>query len=393
MKQKISLEEMVLLRKKHHLNGRAISVALINDVVEAKKGKILSDNWSFKSAKDKLTIRCSNGHVFETSWAVLKNNSWCRECSFLEASIRNRLDPAIVRTFLEQKGLGSLDNDWCYTNSAELFWVTCKNRHRWQTNWNKLYYENHSCQECKRLEKEKKVLDFLKGKSAALANPKWHYVNNFQNIPINCVCGHFFEKSWADIKIWCPECNEKDRKLKKELNVKKVVLAKNGYLEENWHYLGTNVKFSVKCQKGHMFKTNWNTLNMGSWCPACSKFKRENEFRCFIENFFGRSFSKQTPDWLNNGWQRKKPGKRLELDGYNEELRIAFEFQGQQHYKEVPFFKCTGHNYVMVKVRDKFKVQRCLDNGVKLLIVPYWLSNDEWKNLINENVGSSLAAI
>lgn len=64
--------------------------------------------------------------------------------------------------------------------------------------------------------------------------------------------------------------------------------------------------------------------------------------------------------------------KGLELDGYNEENGIAFEYQGIQHYIHQPHFQRNGENdfYEQIK-RDKIKVELCSKNNIKLLIVPY----------------------
>ncbi|XP_026331166.1 uncharacterized protein LOC113238558 [Hyposmocoma kahamanoa] len=51
------------------------------------------------------------------------------------------------------------------------------------------------------------------------------------------------------------------------------------------------------------------------------------------ERFPGRKFPKhKTLRWLTN----PETGRHLELDCYNEELRLAVEYNGRQHYEFVP---------------------------------------------------------
>ena len=63
-------------------------------------------------------------------------------------------------------------------------------------------------------------------------------------------------------------------------------------------------------------------------CPRCL-YKVEQEFREALETYFqGIPFLRKYPKWL-----RYKTKYLLELDGYNKNLKIAFEYQGEQHYK------------------------------------------------------------
>ena len=63
------------------------------------------------------------------------------------------------------------------------------------------------------------------------------------------------------------------------------------------------------------------------------QYKSESRVRSVIEKLTGHSFVKVRPDFL------KQPnGKNLELDGYNEELQCAFEYDGIQHRKFNPMF-------------------------------------------------------
>jgi hypothetical protein len=65
--------------------------------------------------------------------------------------------------------------------------------------------------------------------------------------------------------------------------------------------------------------------------------------------------------WLNG----------LELDGYNPELRLAFEYQGVQHYKRVPHFHRTADAFDAQLTRDALKSDLCIDAMVTLITVPY----------------------
>ncbi|MFP3414319.1 hypothetical protein SB773_22455 [Bacillus sp. SIMBA_074] len=63
--------------------------------------------------------------------------------------------------------------------------------------------------------------------------------------------------------------------------------------------------------------------------------------------------------------------RNLELDGYNEELNIAFEYHGIQHYKFDPFFFKTIEDFDKRQAVDLYKEEICRQKGIKLVIVPY----------------------
>ena len=64
--------------------------------------------------------------------------------------------------------------------------------------------------------------------------------------------------------------------------------------------------------------------------------KGEKECRKVLENLFNKPFSKSRPDFLRN--PVTGGNFNLELDCYNQELSLAVEYNGIQHYKYVPYF-------------------------------------------------------
>ncbi|CAI2186340.1 15288_t:CDS:2, partial [Funneliformis geosporum] len=64
---------------------------------------------------------------------------------------------------------------------------------------------------------------------------------------------------------------------------------------------------------------------------------------------------------LAYAWRRKEG---LHLDGYNEELSLAFEYSGNQHYQIVPFFHLQGQMNLDAQIcRDWKKKALCYREG------------------------------
>ena len=93
-------------------------------------------------------------------------------------------------------------------------------------------------------------------------------------------------------------------------------------------------------------------MHAGSWCPYCGP-KGERIVRGIFEATFGAKFPKSKPAWLAEG-----TGRKLELDGYNEALALAFEYQGRHHAK---------HKTVIAT--DALKRAACRAHGVRLIEV------------------------
>lgn len=101
--------------------------------------------------------------------------------------------------------------------------------------------------------------------------------------------------------------------------------------------------------------------------------KREILMKKLLDEIFPneRCTDQARPKWLVN----PKTGKRLELDRYYPNLKIAFEYNGLQHYRPVPFFvsgEKEAHEVYSLQVeRDQVKKELCTQYGVSLVIIKY----------------------
>lgn len=95
----------------------------------------------------------------------------------------------------------------------------------------------------------------------------------------------------------------------------------------------------------------------------------ENQVRGFFESLLGYKYKFPTirPDWLKS----RKTKANLELDGYCEELNLAFEYQGEYHYFYVPVHH-KEKTLEDIKATDELKLKICKQRGVSLIQVPHW---------------------
>lgn len=110
--------------------------------------------------------------------------------------------------------------------------------------------------------------------------------------------------------------------------------------------------------------------------------KGEQECRRVIEEITQKPFTKHRPDFLKN----EITGKNLELDCYNDELKLAIEYNGIQHYEYTPVFHKNRDSFYNTKYRDKMKASLCHENGVKLIVVPYTVKLQDIKRYIQDHL-------
>jgi hypothetical protein len=80
---------------------------------------------------------------------------------------------------------------------------------------------------------------------------------------------------------------------------------------------------------------------------------------------------KVKPPWLNG----------LELDGYNDDLKLAFEYQGKQHYEWVPYFHKEEKQFDDQQERDQRKYAACSARDVCLIVIPYHFTHRSPKKM------------
>jgi hypothetical protein len=117
-----------------------------------------------------------------------------------------------------------------------------------------------------------------------------------------------------------------------------------------------------------------STAATGAPRPPRKDSSGELRTRAFLERRFNRPFPKSRPDFMVNPVTGSQ--YNLELDCYNEELRLAVEYHGQQHYHYIPFFHKSKEAFYNQRYRDELKRLRCRDLGITLIEVPYTQQRD-----------------
>lgn len=148
-------------------------------------------------------------------------------------------------------------------------------------------------------------------------------------------------------------------------------------------YKSLNFEHLIKCKNNHITKRKLKHLINGIvGCYECNNFFRsEKNFREIVEKHFNKPFPKCRPEWLIN----PETGYKLELDCYNESLKLAFEYDGQFHFE---VRKGLNNDLEKTKKLDLIKKNLCEKNGIKLIRIPYFMKKNQIEEIILKEVNS-----
>jgi hypothetical protein len=194
------------------------------------------------------------------------------------------------------------------------------------------------------------------------------------------ICSYTYKKQLNNLSTGygCIQCGKQSSSDKQKFSfdeIKKFADSINlTLLSTEYKTYQSELKF--KCEFGHYFEKSFGNLKRTPGCPKCKLGIGINEEICrkFFEYLFDVVFVKSHPKWL----------KGLELDGYNKELELAFEYSGRQHYQYNPKFHKTKAVFEAQQKRDRVKEHLCKENGVTLIVIPYTVKSDKILSFIKE---------
>lgn len=247
----------------------------------------------------------------------------------------------------------------------------CKNGHIWEATPCCIRNNGSWCHLCSVESRKSSIEDMQKlakdKNGKCLSNI---YINSNEKLEWECASGHKWKAKSNDIVTgyWCPKCAIENRAIKRRKSILDMQMLANERGGEcvSTCYNNSYTKIKWKCNLNHEWWSTPSNVSSGTWCPECSASLSERTCRVYFEAIFQKTFPKYRPKWLRN----PKTNYPLELDGYCEELGIAFEHQGEQHYTDKTIFIKTKKELKERKTIDKLKKKICELNNVILIQIP-----------------------
>ncbi|MFW9822151.1 MAG: hypothetical protein ACFFE4_04410 [Candidatus Thorarchaeota archaeon] len=270
-----------------------------------------------------------------------------------------------------------------YTNSKRSYIFECKHGHIFRRFPQELK-RGYWCKQCIKEMKLKEMQEVAKKNDGRLISNE--YINALT--PLIWECNKCFYEGipfrWsaraADIKngTWCPKCAGKFKYSIDDM--KKFAKSKNGdCLSCEYKNMKSSLLWKCGDCGNEWFASPTSIIHQGTWCPRCgSSGISERICRKFFEALFNSKF----PTISNLEWLVNEDGNRMHLDGYSKKLRLAFEYNGIQHYVYNKHFYRNKEEFEIRKRDDKRKKELCIKNNVILIVIPYFVSFDEMEDYI-----------
>jgi hypothetical protein len=342
----------------------------------------------FVDHKTKLHWRCAEGHEWSAIPQNVMRNHWCMICGNERQGRLKAHTIEMMRKVAAEKQGECLSQSY-KNNLTKLRW-RCKYGHEWEAvASNILSYGKDKgswCPICAgRLSKPdqlRHLAELAQSRGGQVLSKR--YVDAKTPLRWQCSKGHTWKAAPDTVKhgTWCPACvimrradRLPGRSLAFALTPPKAREAALERLRDFAKAFGgtclakryTNIETPVRwrCTEGHEWDAIPYTVQKGHWCPVCSAGVSERICRALLEHITEERFPKHRPAWL-----KLRGGRGMELDGYSESLRLAFEYQGAQHYKFIPHFHGTESNFSYRKKMDALKRRLCQENNVLLMEIP-----------------------
>lgn len=163
-------------------------------------GFFLSDAYS--RIQDTYKWKCSKGHIWKTSFASVRQGSWCPKCALKsKKTIQNCIDLAKLHD-------GYFLSD-VYINAKTKYTWKCQKGHVWSATYDSISSKKAWCPFCSN-RKKKTIKDC---QNLAIKNNGYflgeEYINAHTKYTWRCKEGHIWDATYNQIEqgCWCPECN------------------------------------------------------------------------------------------------------------------------------------------------------------------------------------------
>ena len=356
-------------------------------------GGFLLFNGARSECGTKVYLSCKRGHVWAAAMSSLtrkKNPTWCNQAGCFAEVLSVSRDSNQRESRIDEIKSICESRNWSWESGEYLslrdkyLKITCACPKEELYSLVSLRAEK-ACIECYRRSKKEDLQKSLRAKEISVLS---NYVDEKTSLHLRCdICEHPWKTTPSSVRgtpsnpdgTGCPKCNggveipddviNERAKFFVERYHGKIINAERRFSSGKKRY---QLKVQCKETNHESFWTDIHRLENGNWCGQCrTPGIFENAVRLLLEHLIGEPFPKERPSWLVNS-----KGNQMEFDGYNEELGLAFEYQGEQHFNFVPFFHGTKAAFHNRLEDDKLKKELCKARDIALICPDYLLDPD-----------------
>jgi hypothetical protein len=327
--------------------------------------KLLLLEKNYPNSKTPLHYKCVEcGYKGQLRFNDLSNGSGCRQCGVVRRSSRQKLDFETFKNEMCKREIEVLSQE--YVNSGTKLRLRCiKCRRLWKARAHDLRQTDGGCPRCghnrggqKRAYTHDQIVQELAKQRIVLLST---YRSSQKSIRVRFEqCGHTVWRTWNTIQcgIGCPKCAPNARPTHKDYRLlaakfegQVLEIARTSNLQSKW-----------RCSIGHIFRRPFISIKeLGTFCTICSGSYAEMLCRVAIEKLFKKSFPRKRVSGM-----KSPKGRLLELDIYNQELKLAVEHHGIHHYRALPHWSGIEGLHRQ-RLHDDLRRKFCKANDILLI--------------------------
>jgi len=193
--------------------SKKLQYQYVKEFIESVEGYELISK-TYKSLQEHISIKCQNGHVYQTSFCIFRCGCRCPKCKGVA-----RYTYEQIRQSIHDIGYELISET--YKNVYEKLDIRCDVGHIFQMCYHDID-NKHKCPKCfgkfrHTIEYIKEYISGIDGYKALLTK----YINNSTKIPIECPKKHVFEMSFNNFQRGhrCPKCAKLLKRSKGEIEI------------------------------------------------------------------------------------------------------------------------------------------------------------------------------
>ena len=379
--------------------SRKDTIENMHSIAKKRGGRCLSAEYA--DQRTPLRWQCAKGHTWDATQSMVKGSrnkpgTWCRICG-VRAAAKKRMYTLEDMQHLAKEHEGGF---------ASKEYMGSQVKHRWRCN----QYPSHPefemipnavqqgqwCPKCSGNTKPTltEINELARNRHPLARCMSTDYKNSSTPLEWQCgVEGHPpFVRPYRSVRYdggWCKLCRQEKPRPKKYDREMLIRFASGvgGALVSEEPYRSTKQGLRWRCADGHEFSRSVDSiLSYRSFCPECTKRAglREQYIRELFSHMFAVPFERRRDlPWLINN-----RGNAMELDGYNSDLLLAFEHNGQQHYELDGYFMTHPDQLKSRLADDADKVRLCRENAVSLIVIPFYVPLKEIQSYISRELAN-----
>lgn len=268
-----------------------------------------------------------------------------------------------------------------YVNSTTPVIITCKDHGDVTVNPNNHINNGSGCIHCCGLAKkttEQFIAQVQSVHGDVFCFDRTTYVNDSTKVIITCRLHGDFHPTPSNILrgSGCPICatvsaSNRYRKPTDQFISEAVDIHGDAYDYSHVDYVNSTTKVSILCKKHGLFEQAPTVhVHQRCGCPMCNTSRGELETKQWLDSrnvYYVTQYS--FDDCVDKG--------KLRFDFFLPDHGILIEYNGIQHYRDVPLLRYSNDTLADIQRRDNIKTEYAKNKGLCLITIPYNTSVDK----------------